>query len=184
MRKIKKHKSFTLIELLIVIAIIGILASIILVSLRNAIERARYARVQQELGQLSKAVSIAKITTGKYLWQISDVYTYRSCVGAGDLRNIPITSPCYLAWQTTLEKIEDILGDPGALTVLKRDPWGSPYLIDENEGENGETDCRHDVVFTAGPNGLIDEDSPGSDDYPVFVEHLNTHPICSWTDDD
>ncbi|MCX6764268.1 MAG: type II secretion system protein [Candidatus Nealsonbacteria bacterium] len=55
---IKKNRGFTLIELLVVIAIIGILSSIVLVSLGTTRGKARDARRQSDIRQIGLAMEM------------------------------------------------------------------------------------------------------------------------------
>ena len=80
MMKVFKKKGFTLIELLVVISIIGLLASIVLVSLSGARNRAKDARIIVDMGQLRSVAEIHLGNTGAYtnLCTITDVTTLRT----------------------------------------------------------------------------------------------------------
>lgn len=73
------------------------------------------------------------------------------------LLGIADSTPCYATWLAGLTAIETKSGSaPGSLTNLyARDPWGSPYLLDENENEFPADLCRMDRISTAGPDGMI-----------------------------
>lgn len=64
--KVKAQKGFTLIELLVVISIIGILSSVVLVSLNNAKARARDATRISDMNQIQKALMLYKDDHGRY----------------------------------------------------------------------------------------------------------------------
>lgn len=61
-----KKEGFTLIELLVVIAIIGLLASMILASVNTARNRARKARILQELAEIQKAAEFYATDSGSF----------------------------------------------------------------------------------------------------------------------
>ncbi len=61
-----KEKGFTLIELLVVIAIIGILSSVVLVSLGSARAKARDARRISDIKQLQTALELYFNSYGRY----------------------------------------------------------------------------------------------------------------------
>ena len=58
MLQINKHPAFTLIELLVVISIIGLLASVVLVSLNNARSKARVTRRLADMKQIQTALEV------------------------------------------------------------------------------------------------------------------------------
>ena len=59
-------KGFTLIELLVVVAIIGILATVVVVNLSSSQNKARNARIQTDLEQISNAAEIILTDAGEF----------------------------------------------------------------------------------------------------------------------
>jgi prepilin-type N-terminal cleavage/methylation domain-containing protein len=163
-----KKSGFTLIELLVVISIIGLLSSIVLTNLAQAKRKAQYAKAQAEITQLQQVFLIVTGETGRVLGverrpgrppgiteSGSTSWLCREVAGApADLRNLPDDHPCMQNWISALTKIEQTSG--GMFTDLsrfRRDPWGSPYILDENEGEQAADPCRRDWIGTVGADG-------------------------------
>lgn len=160
------NKGFTLIELLITIAIIGILASVIIVSMSNATQKARIARTKTEMRQFGNTLQSFTIGSNKILHDFTLNWASYSpaCDDiTRDWRNVPDTDPCMVSWVIALNSIADTNGvSRSSLNVLKRDAWNSPYFLDENEMESypalGRTELRylcqrHDTIISAGPDG-------------------------------
>lgn len=83
-------KGFTLVELLVVISILGILASIALVSFRSAQMRGRDAQRKSDLKQISSSLELYYSDYGKYPAASSD--------GLGLIVGCPSTTDTACAW--------------------------------------------------------------------------------------
>ncbi|OGE76667.1 MAG: hypothetical protein A3C85_04040 [Candidatus Doudnabacteria bacterium RIFCSPHIGHO2_02_FULL_48_21] len=166
-----KQKGFTLIELLVVISIIGLLASVVLVSLNSARDKAKIAKAQAELNQFVKAAQAAQGEKGRLGSFITGSWCSDCACRGRDIRNIPVTDSCYTNWVNALTTIQTASGFSG-LDKMTRDPWGSPYGLDENEGEGGLGNCTLDTIKSAGPDGVL----YSADD--VYIGN-NTIPLSS-----
>jgi prepilin-type N-terminal cleavage/methylation domain-containing protein len=143
----KKQTGFTIVELLIVIVIIGILAAITIVAYNGIQERARQQKIQTDLTAIEKAIVATRISESNVIGAITSSYgTGGSCAGAGagtDLAALAKTHACWTRYAQTL----DILSNKSGMNIRDLvDPWGRPYVIDENEHEGGSTNCTDDYI--------------------------------------
>lgn len=65
-KKTKLARGFTLIELLVVVSIIGMLASVVLVSLQGARTKAKEIKFLSEIGELKKSLELYRLDNNKY----------------------------------------------------------------------------------------------------------------------
>ena len=143
--KQQKQTGFTIVELLIVIVVIGILAAITIVAYNGVQDRANKAKISSDIRQITSAIHAARQMEGKNLRDITvSNSTGSPCWSKAtdtDLATLPDTDTCITTYKLTLSRLS--AASQANLPDL-RDPWGRPYLIDENEGEGGG--CGRDTV--------------------------------------
>ncbi len=156
-------KAFTLIELLIVIVIIGILATALIPRIKGMQDKARYMRVEKDFQDLKTVIFMAQSNTQQTLGQMMWHYWwYGGACGAWDLsdnvslRNLPANHACRNTRRSLLRKIEvNAWMNSWALATIETDPWWNPYYYDLNEGEAGRWYCgARDTMHSAGSDWL------------------------------
>ncbi len=164
-------RGFTLIELLVVVAIIGVLASMVMSSLNDARDRARLARAQNDFRQIEKLVLSAQLNTNEYLRYITN--SGCSACACSSLGGGLLASQCVDRWETSIDIIVAAAGeDPSVAERFYRDPWGNPYLLDENEAEG----CgRFDLIMSTLGGELVHDEyiadyvrTPG-----IYIHEMN-----------
>ena len=169
MKNKQKKPGFTLIELLVTIVIIGILATISISTFNEYQKKAQTAKAESNLKELINAIVIARVLDEKLLKDITGSTStgWSSCVNT-DLRNS--TGTCFNKWKAVLKKIEKAANMN--LSHFERDSWGSPYILDENEGEWSSNYCRKDTVMSVGPDGRNNYPDTADEDDIIFTKYL------------
>ncbi|MDO6425705.1 type II secretion system major pseudopilin GspG [Thalassotalea sp. 1_MG-2023] len=123
----KKVSGFTLLEVMIVLVIIGIIASMVVPNLMGSQDTARAQKAVIDIGSLESALAL-------YRSQNYDYPTTEQGLEA-------------LVEQTTIEPVPRRFQEGGYIKRLPQDPWGNDYQL-LNPGEHGKMD-----VFSMGPDG-------------------------------
>lgn len=146
MQSFQDHGGFTLIELLVVVAIVGVLASMVSASVSTARARAQAVRLTADFQQIAKSIEVVR--TNDVLLKVTDSGCSECiCRGVANINTLTAGNACFDSlYNAFVTKI--------GMSALPRDPWGNPYLVDENEHEAGLTDCRYDDLITAGPDHM------------------------------
>ncbi|GAA0811936.1 type II secretion system major pseudopilin GspG [Colwellia sp. D2M02] len=123
----QKNQGFTLLEVMVVIVILGILASMVVPNLMGSQERANMQKAVSDITALETSLSLYKMDN--YDYPTTD-QGLEALVERSDVEPEPRRFP-----------------EDGYIKRLPKDPWGNEYVL-LNPGENGKMD-----VFSAGPDG-------------------------------
>lgn len=157
-------RGFTLIEILVVIAIIGILASILFVAFGGAKDKARDAQRKGEISQFGRFLTLGCFTPN---------------AGPGQYDLVPLASELATKYPQYAQMISNIPKDPksGSATVS-----GYTYVVDGSgkcvlyanlESENEPVTLGITMPTPGGGTGVLQAASPGPNGSTKYFEVSN-----------
>lgn len=127
MKQSRRQQGFTIIEVMVVVVILGILASIVVPKIMDRPDTARIAKARQDIRAIEQALNLYKL----------DNFAYPSTdQGLDALTSKPSGTPEAPNWK-----------QGGYLDRLPKDPWGNGYQY-LNPGVQASVD-----IFTLGADG-------------------------------
>ncbi len=153
---LRSTRGFTLIELVIVIAVIAILAALLVPTILGQAERARISRAAGEVNEIGKGLARLRTDTA-----VTGLNMYSKCLIISNLMqaptagtadgqcNYPNANGSVLAACNTVTAGTPCFGGPYMASVPNRDPWNQNYhvTIDNTSGKI--------TVHSLGPDGSI-----------------------------
>ncbi len=124
----KPNAGFTLLELLVAIAIIGILSAVILASLNSAREKGRVAAAQSQLEQIERAIQLLFTDTGFYPSGHASPQTVICDTPLLGTNEIALSDPA----AGLVSNGGSWPGWSGPYIKVPMDPWGGEYYIDSD----------------------------------------------------
>ncbi len=151
------QRGFNLMEILIILAIIGLLMGIALVGAWSARDKAKAARARKEMRQIYNAVMLMEADTE--MWPGHQV-PYE--IGTGAAGNEICGDGCAFGLNDCMaglvcnpELPDSYMGWDGPyMNEMPKDPWGNDYFFDTDyDLEPGEGEKWAVVIGSYGPNG-------------------------------
>ena len=127
MQQTRRQRGFTLLEIMVVIVILGVLASLTIPSLMGNKDRADRQKAVSDIVTLENALDMYRLDNSRY--PTTDQ-------GVQALVKKPVLAPLARSYR-----------DDGYVRRLPQDPWGNDYRI-TSPGEHGAID-----VWSVGPDG-------------------------------
>ena len=124
-RKRRKRQGFTLVELMVVIVIIGLLATVVAINVLPSQDRAMVGKARADISVLEQAI---------------ETYRLDNLTFPDDL-NALTTAPANLAQPERYRQ-------GGYIRRLPEDPWGNPYQYRRQSAHGGQFD-----VYSLGADG-------------------------------
>ena len=131
------QKGFTLIEIMVVVVILGILASVIAPRIMDNPDKARVSKAKHDNNALESALDVYRLDN--FVYPTTDQ-------GLESLVARPTSPPEPPNWK-----------EGGYVKRLKKDPWGSDYLY-LSPGQKGEID-----IYSLGADGAPGGDGINAD---------------------
>ena len=136
MNKVRLNRGFTLLEIIVVVAIIAILAAYIAPKIAGRVDDARISKAKSDIRTLESSLELYKL----------DNFTYPSSAqGLDALVNKP-SGENTKNWR-----------EGGYIKKLYKDPWGNEYLY-QYPGTNGEFD-----IYTLGSDAAVGGEGEAAD---------------------
>jgi general secretion pathway protein G len=108
-----RRQGFTLVELMVVVAIIGMLAAVVTVNVMSQGTKARVERVKADMSSIKNAMNLFKVDVGRYPQQLSELWERPA--------NANKWGP-----------------DPYLQETPPKDPWGNDYVYNYTSGRDFE----------------------------------------------